>query len=293
MTIPFIKMHGLGNDFVIFDARKKPLALNAAKVKRIADRRLGIGCDQVIVLENVPSPQSPVSRKESKNAMLATGDRRQATIFMKIYNADGSEVASCGNATRCVAWLLMEESGKKDIAIETKAGLLTCKSAGKFEITADMGAPVFDWKKIPLSKHCDIIELPIVAGKYRHPAAVSMGNPHMVFATLDVHKVPLPVLGPKLEKHPLFPKRVNVSFAEIVGAAKIKLRVWERGAGETLACGTAACASLVALHNKGLIGRKAEVMLPGGSLMIEWDVKTNHVLMTGAVAKVFEGAVEL
>jgi diaminopimelate epimerase len=271
MTHPFIKMHGLGNDFVIFDARKKPLKLSRESVKAIAKRRFGVGCDQVIVIEK----------------------SKKAKAFMRIYNADGGEVASCGNATRCVAWLLMEETGKKEMTLETKAGTIVAKRAGKMLISADMGKPGLEWKQIPLKYKCDTLELPINLRGSKSPSAVSMGNPHMVFVVPDVDRVSVKEAGFKLETHPLFPERANVSFAQIINKGKIKLRVWERGAGETLACGTAACAAVVALHRKKLLSDTAEVSLPGGALAIEWNQKTGHVWMTGAVALSFHGEVKL
>lgn len=284
MTLPFIKMHGLGNDFVIFDARKKPLKLSAAQAKAIADRRLGIGCDQVIVLEGSRGKGRGTSHKpfDPRSSPLAP------TVFMRIHNADGGEVSACGNATRCVAWLLMEETGKKSVAIETKAGIIHCQRAGKNTVRADMGKPVFDWKKIPLARECDIDTLPILMNGLK-PSAVSMGNPHMVFAVPHADKIPLEKIGAKLEKHPLYPKRANVGFAEVITKSRIKLRVWERGAGATLACGTAACAAVVALNRRGLISNTVDVLLPGGTLEIEWDKKSGHVFMTGPVGVSFSG----
>jgi diaminopimelate epimerase len=271
MTQHFIKMNGLGNDFVIFDARKKSLRLSRAEVKAIADRRFGVGCDQVIVIEK----------------------GKKARACMRIFNADGGEVSSCGNATRCVAWLLMEETGKKEISLETKAGVLACKRIGKMLIAADMGKPGLEWKQIPLKYKCDTMDLPINLRGSKAPSAVSMGNPHMVFIVPNVDAVPVKEAGSKLEHHPLFPERANISFAQILSKSRIKLRVWERGAGETLACGTAACAALVALCRKGLVGNHAEVILPGGVLDIEWNKKTGHVWMTGSVAVSFNGEIKL
>lgn len=265
-SLSFIKMHGLGNDFVVFDARRKPLKLSAGQARAIADRRLGIGCDQVIVIEGA----------------------KKANAFMRIHNADGGEVAACGNATRCVAWLLMEETGKKSVAIETKAGIIACERAGKMSVRADMGKPVLEWKKIPLNRECDIDALPILMNGLR-PSAVGMGNPHMVFAAPHADKIPLDKIGAKLERHPLYPKRANVSFAEVITKSRIKLRVWERGAGATLACGTAACAAVVALHRRKLISNETDVLLPGGTLHIEWDKKSGRVFMTGPVAVSFRG----
>lgn len=277
-------MHGLGNDFVIFDGRRKKLKFSAKQARAIADRRLGVGCDQVIVLECWNNGVVGKKRKIPSLHHAIT-----PSLQMRIYNADGGEVASCGNATRCVAWLIMEETGKKTITVQTKAGTLVCNRVGKDSVRVDMGKPGLGWKDIPLAKACDTLALPIS----QNPSAVSMGNPHMVFVVNNAGKVPVGVLGPKLERHPLFPKRANVSFAEVITKTKIKLRVWERGAGETLACGTAACATLVALHRKGLVSNRAEVELPGGVLDIEWDKKTGHVFMTGPVALVFQGEVKV
>lgn len=262
MGFSFTKMHGLGNDFAIFDARKVPLVLSREQVTRIADRRFGIGCDQVIVLE-----------KSTK-----------ADAFMHIYNADGGEVASCGNATRCIALLLMEESGKANAAIETSAGTLTCERAGECLIRADMGEPKFHWRDIPLTQDCDTLSLPIDGA----PSAASMGNPHMVFEVANIAAVPVAELGAKLEHHSLFPDRANVSFAQLASKDKIMLRVWERGVGETLACGTAACATFAVFNHKGRVGRKVEVELPGGRLMLELNAH-NHIIMTGEVTRVFVG----
>ncbi|MDE3061195.1 MAG: diaminopimelate epimerase [Pseudomonadota bacterium] len=269
MPLPFLKMHGAGNDFVIFDARTRPVALAPSRLQEIAARRTGIGCDQVIVME------------QSQNA----------DVFMRIYNADGGEVFSCGNATRCVGWLIMRESGRDACAIETKAGILQCRRAGQDRIRVDMGKPRLEWGEVPLSHPADTNHLDIAVEGLKDPAAVSMGNPHMVFAVSDVSAAPVAVLGPTLEHHLLFPERANVSFAQVVNDKEIRLRVWERGAGETLACGTAACATLVALHRRGLVANKASVHLPGGVLEIEWDKISGHVWMTGPVALSFQGVI--
>ncbi len=258
--LSFLKMHGCGNDFVVFDAREK--ALPALNWKKIADRHFGIGCDQVVILE-----------KSSK-----------ADVFMRIYNADGSQVASCGNASRCVGWLM----GKKTATIETLAGIIEAQVEGE-TVTIDMGAPRLEWNEIPLAKLCDTLHVPAEEGPLRDAVAVSMGNPHVVFFVDDANAIALEKIGPVLEHHPLFPERVNVNVAQVVAKNKIRLRVWERGAGLTLACGTGACATLVAAHRRGLAERKAEIELPGGTLAIEWREETNHVLMTGPVAMSFKG----
>ncbi len=265
MTLPFIKMNGAGNDFVIFDARTQPLTLAPESLRALADRKNPVtkGCDQIIVME--PS--------------------QKADVFMRIYNADGSESSSCGNATRCVA-SLMEKSHP---VIQTKAGLLECRIIDASDVCVNMGEPKLEWRDIPLSQACDTNALPIEGA----PSAVSMGNPHMVFSVQDTATAPVTTLGPQLEHHPLFPERANVSFAQIVSEHEIKLRVWERGVGETLACGTAACATVVALHRRKLTGNHADVHLPGGILSITWDEQDNCVWMTGPVELEFKGELEL
>lgn len=271
MKTPFTKMHGIGNDFVIFDGRKEAIRLNAKQAVKLADRRTGIGCDQVIVME-----------ASSK-----------ADLFMRILNADGSEVSSCGNATRCIAWLIMQESEKDTAMVETRAGIMHAMKAGNNSIRVDMGMPEFGWQEIPLAKAADTAKLDITHGELHSPAAVSMGNPHMIFVVKNVEAVDMQEAGKALEHHPLFPERANVSVAQIIDKKHIKLRVWERGAGLTLACGTAACATLAALHNHGLVDAHADIALPGGVLNIEWDKATQHIFMTGAVASIFTGEVEL
>ena len=265
----FRKMHGLGNDFVIFDAREEPLALDALVVRALADRRTGIGCDQLIILH-------PSAR---------------ADLFMEIRNADGGEVSACGNATRCVGALVMDESGREAVRIETRGGVLEVTRAGEL-LRVDMGRPGLDWCDIPLAAAADTRELDIAAAGLVGPAAVSMGNPHMIFFVDDVTAVDLARLGPRLERHPLFPEGANVSVAYVREAGTIRLAVWERGAGLTRACGTAACAALVAAHRRGLAGRAADVVLPGGRLLIEWAAD-DHVFMSGPVAVSFAGTVDL
>jgi diaminopimelate epimerase len=267
MSLPFTKMHGTGNDFVIFDARQRPLKFTRERLTEIAARRTGAGADQVIVME--PS--------------------KQADVFMRIFNADGSESGSCGNATRCIAWLVMEATGKSKVTVETAGGLLHCEHAGKQRVKVDMGEPRLDWEQIPLSEQQDTLHLELSIDGYGDPVAVSMGNPHAVFVVDDVAKVPLSSVGPKIEHHPLFPERVNAGFAHVVSDRKIVLRVWERGSGETLACGTGACAALVGLNRRGLVSNAAEVVLPGGTLEITWDKPSNHVFMTGPVVHSFLG----
>jgi len=277
-ALPFRKMHGLGNDFVVLDGRadSRALALDPSRIRAIADRRAGIGCDQLIV--------------------VAPPTERSADVRMLIFNADGSEVAACGNATRCVAWLAMAESGQNSVVIETRAGLLDAESRGPAQVAVDMGPARLDWREIPLSQAEDTLHLRLGAGPLSDPVAVSMGNPHAVFFVEDADSVDLETLGPGLEHHPLFPERANIEVATILpasepGRGRIRMRVWERGAGITPACGTGACATLVAAARRGLTPRRAELILDGGSLEIEW-LPDDHVLMTGPVASSFTGLLD-
>jgi diaminopimelate epimerase len=269
MMIPFKKMHGLGNDFVVIDARAGN-APDAAAIVRIADRHLGVGCDQVLV--------------------LGKAEDKSADLFMRIYNPDGSEAQACGNGTRCVARLFMDESGRGECTIQTVAGLLKCEEAGGGLVKVDMGAPRLNWKDIPLSEERDTLELDALNGLYGAPVAVSMGNPHVVFFVKRAGDVPLEEIGPQVERHVLFPERTNVEFAEVTGPESIRLRVWERGTGVTSACGSGACATMVAAVRRGLTGRKAEITLDGGILQMEWRESDSHVLMTGPAVRVFEGS---
>jgi diaminopimelate epimerase len=274
----FLKMNGLGNDFVILDGRTQPVAVDAAAARAIADRARGIGFDQLIVLE-------PSAR---------------ADLFMRILNADGSEAGACGNATRCIGRLVMDETGRGDAVVETTAGLLSASDAGAWDrVTVDMGAPRLGWAEIPLARPCaDTRAVPFDGSAFapllpRHFSAVSMGNPHAIFFVEDIAAQELGRIGPLIEHHPLFPERVNVSLAHVTAHDALTLAVWERGAGLTRACGTGACAAAVASHRAGLTGRKVAVTLPGGTLDIHWQDAgsgTGPVLMTGAVALDFEGA---
>jgi diaminopimelate epimerase len=267
-ALPFLKMHGLGNDFVVIDARRRKIALDDTETRRIADRRQGVGCDQLIMIE------------PAKN--------RLADAFMRIRNADGGEVEACGNATRCVADLLMKENGNRHVVIETAAGLLDAEAAGEGLISVDMGPARLDWREIPLAKPIDTLHLDLFLGGLADPVAVNVGNPHAVFFVPDAEAVDLAALGPVLERHPLFPERANIEVATIVSREKIRMRVWERGVGITRACGTGACATLVAAARRKLTGRWAEILLDGGRLEIEW-LADNHLRMTGPVAVSFSG----
>jgi diaminopimelate epimerase len=269
-AISFRKMHGLGNDFVVIDGRSKGFAADPELARAIADRRTGIGCDQLIVIER---PRDPA-----------------ADAFMRIRNADGGEVAACGNATRCVAALLLEEKSAARVIIQTAAGLLDAKPAAG-GITVDMGPPRTGWRDIPLAREADTLHVDLALGPLADPVCTSMGNPHATFFVRDAAAIDLASLGPRLEHDPLFPERANIGIAEILASDRIRLRVWERGAGITLACGTGACATLVAAHRRGLAGRRAEICVDGGSLGVEWGAD-GHVRMTGPAATAFIGSFE-
>ena len=272
MSRPFLKMNGLGNDFVVVEARSEAFAPSEAEARAIADRANGIGCDQLIALE--PS--------------------RDADAFMRIWNADGGPVEQCGNAARCVGWLLLEASGKDVVRLETPAGMLTVDRAGPKAVTVDMGKPGLDWRDIPLEEAMDTrgIELqvgPIDNPVLHAPGAVSMGNPHVVFFVPDAETAPVREVGSMIEHHRLFPQRTNVEFCEVKARDRLRVRVWERGVGVTKACGTGACAALVAANRRSLCNRTATVEMDGGDLVIEWRKDDDHVLMTGPVAVEFTG----
>jgi diaminopimelate epimerase len=267
----FIKMHGLGNDFVVIDARAQPLALSDAQARAVADRKTGVGCDQFIVIE------------PPKNG--------STDAAMHIRNADGGEVEACGNATRCVAQLLMREQGKDAVAIETVAGVLLAEDAGNGRIAVDFGPARLEWRDIPLARAMDTLHLDLALGPLSDPVAVNVGNPHAVFFVADAEVIDLKALGPQLEHDALFPERCNIEAATVLSPTRIRMRVWERGVGITRACGTGACATLVAAVRRGLTERKAEVVLDGGTLDIEWTADS-HVRMTGPVATSFTGTLD-
>ena len=269
----FVKQQGLGNDFVVFDARSRPIELNRAVVRRIADRRFGVGCDQVIVLR-APAP-----------------DMADADAYMQIFNADGGEVAACGNATRCVARSLMLEAGRSSAVIVTRAGRLDCRAVGDALVEVDMGPVHTGWAAIPLAEPADTLAVPLGLDGLPDPVAVNVGNPHAVFFVADVDAVPLAVLGPRIETHPMFPERTNVEFATVVGADRVRMRIWERGAGITGASGSGASATAVAAVRRGLTGRRVVVELAAGSLSIDWT-DDGHVRMTGPTATSFSGTLD-
>ncbi len=279
--LSFWKMNGLGNDFVILDTRLTRFRASSGLARTLSDRTTGIGCDQVAALE-------PSSR---------------ADVFMRIFNADGSEVGACGNVTRCVAALLADETGEVSSTIETGAGILRAEAIGSDAAKADMGLVHFDWIDIPLAHEVDdtsaVVVGPAGAGAAQEDLAglgpasmVNVGNPHCIFWVDDAAAVDLARIGPALELHPLFPERANISVAQVDGPDKITLRVWERGAGLTKACGTAACAAAVAAARTGRAKRHVSVNLPGGALDIDWR-EDGHVVMTGPVELEFRGEVDI
>ena len=273
MRVPFVKMHGCGNDFVVLDERAAPLGLTARRAAAIADRREGVGCDQFIVIERPP---------------LGSG----ADAFMRIRNPDGAEAGACGNATRCVARLLHTENGRATQTIATAAGLLPARIAADGSVSVDMGTPRLDWRDVPLAGPADTLHLDLAAGALRDPAALSMGNPHATFFVADAERVPIAELGPPLEHAPLFPERANIGVAQVLAPDRIRLRVWERGAGLTRACGSGACAAVVNAARRRLASRRATVLVDGGALEIDWR-DDGHVLMRGPTAIAFRGEIDL
>lgn len=262
MRVPFIKMHGLGNDFIVLDARDGGVPpLTSRLAAALADRKTGIGCDQLILLE--PSTL--------------------ADVRMRIFNADGGEVEACGNATRAIGLLLA-----KPASIETLGGLLATTPDGE-GVAVDMGEPKFEWDAIPLAYALDTLTMPVGWEELDNPAAVNVGNPHVVFFVPDTNAIDLERLGPLIERDPLFPARINVNVATITSRTEVTLRVWERGVGETRACGTGACATAIAAMRRGLIDRgTATVTLPGGTLQIGWGAD-NHITMSGPATESFRG----
>ena len=273
--LAFTKMHGLGNDFVVIDARAgKPgagIAIGDAVAAAIADRHTGIGCDQLIVVEDAPCAD--------------------ADAFMRIRNADGGEVDACGNATRCVGAVLLGESGADTVRIRTGADLLTVTRADGGLVTVDMGVPRLGWDDVPLAMAADTLHLDLERGPLADPAAASMGNPHATFFVDDADAVPISVLGPELEVDPMFPERANIGIAQMLAPDRMRLRVWERGAGLTPACGTGACAAVVNASRRGLANRRMVVEMDGGELLIDWREDTGHVFMTGPAETSFAGVI--
>ncbi len=267
----FVKMHGLGNDFVVLDARAHALRVDDKAARAIADRHRGVGCDQLLILE---TPRAP-----------------GADVFMRIRNADGGEVGACGNGTRCIGALVMRETGKERVIIETAAGLLEARTAGARGVSVDLGQARFEWGDIPLARACDTLHVPLSLGPLVDPVCTSMGNPHATFFVADAEGIDLAALGPRLERDPIFPERANIGVAQMLSRTRLRFRVWERGAGITVACGTGAAAALVAAARRGLAQRKAEVIVDGGPLDIEWR-EDGHVTLTGPVAVSFAGTID-
>lgn len=260
-------MHGLGNDFAVFDARKQPLALSAAAARALADRRRGIGCDQLIVIEGTAT--APV---------------------MRVFNADGGEAETCGNAARCVARILFEESGRHEVTLATKAGPLLCRAAADGLITVDMGVPEFHWNRIPLAREADTDRFTLdINGEALTCAAVSIGNPHCILFVADAEAAPVASLGPRIETDPFFPNRTNVEFVSRRADGSLRMRVWERGAGITPACGSGASAVAAVAHRRGLAGENVTVELDGGVLALA--LKDGHVLMTGPAELSYRGEI--
>lgn len=266
--IDFLKMHGLGNDFVILDGRGAMPALSPERIKQISHRNFGVGCDQLIVME----PSS------------------KADVFMRIYNPDASESGACGNATRCVASLVMAQTGRDAVTIETIRGVLACAKAAGEKVTVNMGQPIVEWQDIPLATATDTANVQLGAEGVSNPVCVSMGNPHAVFFVDDAEAVAIDRLGPRFERDPIFPKRSNIEFVHVVDRKHVRARVWERGAGVTLACGSGACAIAVAGVRRGLTDRLVTISMDGGDLQLEWREADNCVYMTGPVALVYKGS---
>ncbi|EAP77162.1 diaminopimelate epimerase [Roseovarius nubinhibens] len=259
--LPFMKMHGLGNDFVVFDGRARDIAITPALARLVADRHRGIGCDQLALI----TAEGP-------------GD-----AHLTFWNADGSMAAACGNATRCIARHLMDDLGRDALHLTTARGDLAARDMGQGVTSVNMGAPQLDWAEIPLAEAMDTLELPIEGG----PTATGMGNPHCTFFVEDAERVALAEFGPRYEHHPLFPERTNVQVASLIGPDHLRMRVWERGVGPTLASGSSSCATAVAAARRGLTGRCVTITLDGGTLEIDW--REDGVWMTGRTAHVCDG----
>lgn len=260
-NLPFMKMHGLGNDFVVIDAREGEVALSKKIISGIADRHFGVGFDQLAVIS-----------------------KGEFDAHLRFYNADGSESLACGNATRCIARYLMDETSKENLILTTMHGQIPAVDLGNGVTSVNMGKPELEWNKVPLSENIPTLELPIEGS----PTATGMGNPHCTFFVEDAEKINLEEMGPKFENHPLFPERTNVQFASIIARDQIRMRVWERGAGVTLASGSSSCATAVAANRKGLTEKKVQIELDGGILSVDW--REDGVWMTGPTMQVFTGS---
>ena len=260
-NLPFMKMHGLGNDFVVIDAREGEVALSKKIISGIADRHFGVGFDQLAVIS-----------------------KGEFDAHLTFYNADGSGSLACGNATRCIARYLMDETSKENLILTTMHGKIPAVDLGNGVTSINMGKPGLEWNQVPLSENIPTLELPIEGS----PTATGMGNPHCTFFVEDAEKINLEEMGPKFENHPLFPERTNVQFASIIAGDQIRMRVWERGAGVTLASGSSSCATAVAANRKGLTEKKVQIELDGGILSVDW--REDGVWMTGPTMQVFTGS---
>ena len=271
--IEFTKMHGLGNDFVIIDRRLEEIEINDNLIQKLSDRRTGAGCDQLITINNPLSSSADVS--------------------IDIFNPAGDKAEACGNGTRCVAKILFDENNKKEtLKILSDAGTLIAKKTGD-EISVNMGKMTTDWKEIPLSEEMDSLNVPIEVKGFDKGVAVNIGNPHVVFFGKSIENINLNKVGPKIEKHNFFPNKTNVEFIEILNSNTIKMKVWERGAGATLACGSGACAAVVIGQTQKKLAKQVTVELPGGKLRIYWKGPGNPVKMTGPAVHVFDGQINL
>jgi diaminopimelate epimerase len=276
MRLRFTKMHGQGNDFVVIDGVRQRVALTPSQVRVLADRHFGIGCDQVLLVERPASPGND--------------------FRYRIFNADGGEVEQCGNGARCFARFVLDEglTDKREIRVETASGVIRPKIEASGEVTVDMGAPRFAPREVPfVAEETQLVYPLAVAGVTVQVSVLSMGNPHAVQVVEDVERAAVTTQGPLIENHPAFPNRVNAGYMQPVSRGHIRLRVWERGAGETLACGTGACAAVVAGIRRGLLGEEVRVTTRGGDLKIRWMGDNQPVMMTGDAVRVFDGEIEI
>ena len=274
MRLKFAKMHGQGNDFVVIDGVRQAVALSPRQVRAIADRHFGIGCDQVLVVEKPASTQND--------------------FRYRIWNADGGEVEQCGNGARCFARFVLDEglTTKRALRVETAGGLIVPQVEDSGQVTVDMGPPRFDPREVPFAAVATGLVYPlVVAGITLEVSVLSMGNPHAVQVVEDVERAPVATQGPLIENHPAFPQRVNAGYMQVLARDHVRLRVWERGAGETLACGTGACAAVVAGVRRGLLDYEVRVTTHGGDLKIRWLGDTHPVMMTGDAVRVFDGEI--
>jgi diaminopimelate epimerase len=270
---PFIKMHGLRNDFIIVDGRREPYRPSAEEITRICDRREGVGGDELLII-------NPPRSESGSNAACA---------FVRIFNPDGREVEACGNATRCVGWLLLQESQYEEVVVDTLGGRLTCRGAGEKQVAVEMGRLRTAWQDIPLAREMDTLHLGIGAGPLQDPVGMNIGNPHAVFFVDDLDAVDMSIYGPRLQVHPLFPQEANIGAAQLVDPKTLKLSVWERPGVLTTACGTGACTAVGAAHRRGLTAEKQmTVIMPAGSVAIELR-EDDFVVMTGPVETCYTG----